>query len=121
MTFFFILAGEEVFKKSPEFSDYASFEESMRQTLVEVGGKQRQQGSQTTGNHRNPPRDLLDQGGKLMRLDYTPPQHGKELAVDLLRLQDYYRSNFFHPSMEMILDLSLCKVIRAVCKLYIPC
>jgi len=91
---FFILAGEEVFKKSHEFRDYASFEESLRQTLEEVGDNQRQKGSQTTDNHMKTPRDLLDQGGKLARLDYTPPQHGKELAVDLLQLQEYYRSIF---------------------------
>jgi len=30
---FFVLAGENVFKKSPQFSDYASFEKGLRSTL----------------------------------------------------------------------------------------
>lgn len=111
---FFILAGEEVFLKIPRVSDYYSFEKKMRQALEE-------------GKHHHltedyptapPPDDLLNQLGELLSVDYTPPQTGNDMACDLIDLGKYYRSNFFSPSIEMILDFSLCKLMKAIGRLY---
>ena len=62
--------------------------------------------------------DLLNQLGKLLSVDYVPPQDGTGMAVDLIRLREYYSSDLFFPSVEMALDLSLCKLIGNVKKLY---
>jgi hypothetical protein len=113
---FFILAGEEVFKKSPGVSDYSSFEKSMRSNLEEAR-KKLKEGSHTETYHK-PPSVLLDQLDKLVSVNYTPPQDAVKIAADLLSLITYYHSNIFLPSIEMILDLSMCKLIRAVSKLF---
>jgi hypothetical protein len=105
---FFIVAGEEVFKKIPGVSDYPSFEKSMRLSLEEA----------KEPPFTAPPGDLLARLGELLSLDYSPPQAGEHIAGDLINLQDYYRGNFFNPTIEMVLDLSLCKLIRAVCMLH---
>jgi hypothetical protein len=104
---FFVLAGEEVFKKIPGVSDYPAFEKSMRLSLEEA----------KEPPFTAPPGDLLARLGELLSVDYTPPRTGIDMAGDLISLQDYYRSNFFYPAIEMALDLSFCKLIRAVCVL----
>jgi len=109
---FFILAGEEVFKKIP--GDYSSFEKSMRKSLEEANQHYLTE-DLTTAPQLN---DLLNNLGKLLSVDYFPPQDGKGMAVDLIRLREYYRSDLFFTSVEMVLDLSLCKLIGNVKKLY---
>jgi len=110
---FFILAGEEVFKKSLKFDNYSSFEKGMRQLIEKARHRHRTEGPTTVP----PPGDLLNQLKELLSVDYTPPQAGEDMGGDLIALANYYRSNFFVPSIEMILDLSLCKLIGAVNKL----
>jgi len=111
---FFVLKGEEVFKKIPGVSDYSSFEKSMRLALEE---DKHQHFTEAPFNPQ-PPGDLLEQLGKLLSVDYAPPHAGKDMAIDLTSLKYYYHCNFFHPTIEMALDLSLCKLIRAICELY---
>jgi hypothetical protein len=111
---FFILVGEDVFKKMPGVSNYSSFEKGMRQSLEE-SEHCHLMGTPATVH---PPDDLLKQVGKLLSVDYAPPQDGKGMAVDLMGLSAYYRSNFISPSIEMVLDLSLCKLIGVVNRMY---
>jgi hypothetical protein len=105
---FFVIAGEKVFKKTP--GDYSSFEKSMRKSLEEA--------NQHHLTEAPPPIDLFNNLGELLSVDYVPPRDGKGMAFDLIRLREYYRSDFFFPSVEMALDLSLCKLIGNVKKLY---
>jgi hypothetical protein len=109
---FFVLAGKDVFKKIPGISDYSSFEKSMRQSLEEASHYLPEEPITTP-----PPGDLLNQLGELLSVDYVPPQDGKGMAVDLIRLREYYRVDFLFPSIETALDLSLCKLIGSVKKL----
>jgi hypothetical protein len=115
---FFILAGEEVFKKCPEYRDYASFEKSMRATLEAVR-KQPQPPfvSPATDSIGDPFPGEVPPGGSWASLNYTPPEESIELAADFLALQDYYSSPVLRTSLEMILDLSLIKIIRTVSRL----
>lgn len=114
---FFILKGEEIFKKS-KHSDYSSFEKTMRQAFEKTWQKHlSERNSQESGDVK-PPGILLKQLGELLSVNFTPPTDGKDIAVDLIQLQEYYRSNLFFPSIEMALDLSLCKLIGAVNRLY---
>lgn len=108
---FFVIAGETAFKKTP--GDYSSFEKSMRKSLEETGYHLKE--DPTTAPQLN---DLLNNLGKLLSVDYVPAQDGKRMAVDLIRLGEFYRSDFFFTSVEMALDLSLCKLIGNVKKLY---
>jgi hypothetical protein len=110
---FFIRVGEEVFKKDPGVRDYASFEEIMRQHLE----KARQKDSLKEGFVTKPPSVLMDELGELLQLDYSPPNDVEDISFDLIRLKVYYNSNLFFPSIERVVDLSLCKLIRSVCKL----
>jgi hypothetical protein len=115
------MAGKEVFKKISRVyvfkeisGDYSCFEKSMRESLEEA--KQHL----LTEDIATAPllNDLMNNLGKLLSVDYVPPQTGKGMAVDLIRLHEYYCSDFFFPSVEMVLDLSLCKLIGNVKKLY---
>jgi hypothetical protein len=110
---FFILAGEDVFKKMPEVSDYSSFEKRMRKSLEKRTPHNLIQAPATI----HPPGDLLIQVEKLLSVDYSPPQSGEDIMADLIGLAEYYQSDFFSASIEMALDLSLCKLIRLVCTL----
>lgn len=115
---FFILAGEEVFMKIPGVSDYSSFEKSMEQELEEAEQKHLKKGHPVpVGAYIPPPIDLLNQLGELLHLNYIPPQAGKDMAVDLITLKGYYQGVFFSSSIEMVLDLSLCKLIMAISEL----
>jgi hypothetical protein len=111
---FFILPGEDIFKKMPGVSDYSSFEKRMRQSL----GKSTPPYLIEAPVIIYPLGDLLIQVEKLLSIDYVPPQGGEDIAADLMGLADYYHSNFFSPSIEMFLDLSLCKLIGAVNRIY---
>ena len=111
---FFVLAGEEVFKKIPGVSDYPSFERSMRLSLEDANHHHLTEKPGTT----SPSGDLFKKLGKLLCVDYVPPQDGKGMAVDLIIIRDYYSSNVFIPSVEMALDLSLCKLIANLKNLY---
>lgn len=108
---FFIVLGEEVYTGSV---DYTSFEKNMRMAFEKTRQRERDpiETCQIT-----PSGALLKQLGELMSVDYTPPQTGEGIADDLILLRKYYRSNFFFHSVEMALDLSLCKLIGAVNKL----
>ena len=108
----FIRMGEDAFKTSP-FSDYSSFEKIMRQGLEEA----RQRHPLGEDDFSRPPAVLADQLDRLLRLDYEPPQAVNAISIDLTRLEFYYRSDLFYSSIERALDLSLCKLIRSVCRL----
>jgi hypothetical protein len=109
---FFIMAGEEVFKKIPE--DYSSFQKSMRQSLEEAR-RDLLTGKPITAP---PSGNLLNKLGELLSVHYNPPQNGEGMAADLRHLREYYCSDFYSSSVEMALDLSLCKLIGNVKKLY---
>jgi hypothetical protein len=111
---FFILVGDDVFKKMPGVSDYSFFEKKMRRSLEEAQPPHLVKAPPTV----LPPDDLLKQVGKFLSIDYFPPQDGKGMAVDLMGLAAYYQSNSFSSSVEIILDLSLCKLIGAVNRMY---
>ena len=85
---FFVIAGEKVFKKIP--GDYSSFEKSMRQSLIEAGHHLKEGHPTVVGAYIPPPGDLLNKLGKLLSVDYVPPQDGKGIAVDLIHLREYY-------------------------------
>ncbi len=56
---------------------------------------------------------------ELLSLDYTPPPDLQGISQHLLILVGYYSNgNIFIPSIEMRADLSLCKLIGAVNRLY---
>ena len=115
---FFITTGEEVYKKSPGFDDYSSFEKRMRQSFEKTWQKHFPEGKFAEGDDIGPPGVLLDELKDLLSVNFTPPQDGEEIAINLLLLKEYYRSKFFFPSIEMALDLSLCKLIGAINRLY---
>lgn len=52
----------------------------------------------------------------LLSPGYTPPHDWREIADHLTMLQLYYFSDFdyYHQVMELYLDLSLCKILRAI-------
>lgn len=116
---FFILAGEAVFKKCPDFHDYASFEKAMRATLEAVRPQQPPPSPPVANSPEGPLPRGLALGGPWARLDYSPPEDATKLAMDFLGLQDCYGSTVLSPSREMILDLSLLKIIRAVSRLFV--
>jgi hypothetical protein len=114
---FFILAGEDVYKKYSGGNHYSSFEKRIRQGFEKSWQKHLAEGK-FTEKDIGPPGVLLDSMGDLLKVNYLPPPAGEDIATDLILLKEYYRSNFFSPSVEMALDLSLCKLIGAVNRLY---
>ena len=116
---FFILEGEEVFKRIPGARDYSSFENELRMLLEEA--ERPHPIIADLFPVTDPPvnvGDLLARLGKLSSVDYAPPKNGKNMAIDLLRLQGHYMIDLLIPEIEMVIDLSLCKLIRAVCVLH---
>lgn len=104
---FFILAGTKSFEKFK--GGYSSFEKSMRQSFKEI---EYNYGSDES--IRPSSSAITGRLGKLLSVDYVPPQDGKRMASDLIQLGEYYLSDSFVLSIEMVLDLSLCKLIGKI-------
>jgi hypothetical protein len=117
---FFVLVGEEVFKRIPDARDYSSFENELRMLLEKTERPHPIIIADLFPVTDLPDNvgDLLARLGKLSSVDYAPPKNGKNMAIDLLRLQGHYMIDLLIPEIEMVIDLSLCKLIRAVCVLH---
>ena len=117
---FFVLVGEEVFKRIPDARDYSSFENELRMLLEKTERPHPIIIADLFPVTDLPDNvgDLLARLGKLSSVDYAPPKNGKNMAIDLLRLQDYYMIDLLIPEIEMALDLYLCKLIRTISRLY---
>ena len=124
-----------LYERHPEYMDYKTFEQGFRERFKSTWGNSeivsagidseiKKMGSDEKVvigiKLKGIGEDELDLfENKLLSLDYSPPPDWKDIAQHLLILVSYYsHGNIYIPSIEMRVDLSLCKLIGAVNRLY---
>lgn len=126
---FLIGIAPELYKKNPNYIDYETFEERLReqfevkfgdrQTIINTidsGIKELSDGGSFSIGIKGAGIDKSNQMEKLLSLDYVPPQDWIEVADHLLLLGTYYTSDFdyYNPIAELRFDISLCKILRVI-------
>jgi len=124
-----------LYGRHPEYIDYKSFEQGFRERFETTCGNTQivsakidyeiqkigSDGKVVIGiKLRGIGEDEMDLfKNELLSLEYSPPKDWKDIAQHLLILVSYYSNgNIYIPSIEMRADLSLCKLIGAVNRLY---
>lgn len=123
-----------LYVRHPDYMDYKSFDDSFREKFKitwgdnqialakinsEIEKMNSDEGLVIGIKLRGIRDDELDLFDKLLSLDYLPPEDWNDIALHLRLLIGYYSNgNMFIPSIEMRADLSMCKLIGAVNKLY---
>jgi hypothetical protein len=124
-----------LYDRHPEYTDYGTFEEGFREKFKITWGsipnvlekidpeiEKMKNGDEITIGIKikgieEGEEDIFFE--ELLSLDYSPPQDWKGIYRHLLILVGYYsNANIFIASVEMRVDLSLCKLIGAANRLY---
>lgn len=123
-----------LYERHPKYMDYKTFEDGFRknsnvtlaskQTLLlminsEIEKMDFEGELIFTIKLKGIEEDEFDLFDKLLSLDYSPPPALQDISTHLLILVDYYSNdNIYIPSIEMRADLSMCKLIGVVNRLY---
>jgi hypothetical protein len=120
-----------LYEKQPKYIDYKTFEENFRKKLKvaannrmvkinsEIEKRVSEEGVTFVIKLEGMQEDELDLFDKMLSLDYSPPSDFQDISTHLLILVGFYiRGNTYIPSVEMRVDLSMCKLIGVVNRLY---
>jgi hypothetical protein len=124
-----------LYDRHPEYVDYKIFEQSFREKLKATRGDSQNLSGKidaeikkiasvgdevTVGIQlKGIEDDEFDLFDKILYLNYIPPQDWQGITQHLSLLISYYSNgNIFIPAIELRADLSLCKLIGAVNRLY---
>lgn len=123
-----------LYKRHPEYVDYKTFERGFREKFKAIWGRNQIELAKIDSEIE---KVILDEEvsigitlkgigdneleffDKLLSFDYIPPNNLESISQHLLLMISYYSNgNIFIPFIEMRLDLSLCKLIGAVNRLF---
>lgn len=120
-----------LYERHPKYMDYKTFEENFRKKLKvaasnrmlkinsEIEKRDSEEGVTFAIKLEGIEEDEFDLFDEILFLDYSPPPDFQDIATHLLILIGYYSNgNIYIPKIEMRADLSMCKLIGVVNRLY---
>jgi len=117
---FFIGIAPELYKNRANYTDYKTFEEGFRKKFDQIYRNNQSITEEILleedifNGIKGVKEDLENEMDMLLSLEFIPPQDWRNIANLLQFLITYFGSNIYFPSIEMRLDLSLCKLMKAI-------